>query len=1219
MTHITVNAAAHPFKLAREVLRPEVGLSLEQILILAQPDPALRHLALIDIEGHPVPKALWGRVRPKAGAVVTLRCQLGRGGGGGGKNPLRTVLSLALMVATPGLGAALGSSIFGSFGALGGMLGKGLVSLIGGAVIGAIAPTPKPKLNDLSPAQNRDSATLYIEGARNQKKPFGPVPVVLGRHRMFPPMAADTYTETVSDAQFVRQAFCWGYGRVEVSDLKIGDTALSAFTDVETQFIDGSNTTAPEFTLYPNDVQQDNYSILLSHAAGWQLRTTAIETDEIMLDVTFPQGLVHFDGAGNRQPYSVTLKGRYAPTGTTAWVDFINTTITRNFTSSIRETFRVVVPRGQYDVQIMRETADTTDTQIFDDVFWTALKSIKTSSPILMPRTANTVLRMKATDQLNGAVDEFNGVVQTVCWDWDQPTGTWIVRATSNPASLYRYVLQGPMNPKPKADSDLILPDFIDWHNFCAANNLTFNAVYDFETRLNEVLRDVASAGRASAAIVDSRYTVVIDRAQTTPRQHFTPRNSWGYSCEIVFPEVPHAFRVQFVNKDKLWQQDERIVYDDGYSAATATVYQTLELFGVTDATHAYKTAREKLAELRLRRELHQFSVDVEHIVATRGDLIKFAHDVIAVGVCQGRVKSLVTSGSNTTGLVLDEQVEMQAGKNYAVRVRLKDSSSILLPVINTPGNSNEVNFVTPVVTVSGPQVDDLVLVGETGLEALDLIITSIAPDKDFSARITAVAHAPEIWAASAGTIPAFESGITVPVERTRPLPPVIASVQSDENAIIRSADGSLVTRIVVNLTNPNAGFVEPVVRLRRVDETSFVPAVLDEARPERVAIKGVQDAATYNVEIAYRRVGSSILSSQLISPYTALTHTVVGKTRPPSDVTGFYAQQNGEVVLMRWAAIADIDADGYEIRRIQQLTAPTQEQLNDAWVLAGANVVKIAEYGNELTSAEVPPGKWTLLIKARDTSGNLSVNAASCQLDMVAEFGDSVTLPVGSSGPVEAWPLWQGIKTNLMVHPNTYVLMPVSTLAASATDPFAEFCPSPALPMVYETQEIDLTLTALRDAANARVYSIRQVQGSDGVAVNSADAFSLKTRKAADVISSEWQLWAQGRVTARWLQGKVELVEKDGVCPVLERFAISADVPPREIRLNNQSIAVGGTAITYDPPFMGEPNVQVTPKGGTPKFAVLTAQDETGSTLQLVDLTATDVGGAADIFVKGI
>ena len=46
--------------------------------------------------------------------------------------------------------------------------------------------------------------------------------------------------------------------------------------------------------------------------------------------------------------------------------------------------------------------------RIFDKVYWTALRTIRKEDPIKIAGLAKVALRIKATDQLNGVVDQFN-------------------------------------------------------------------------------------------------------------------------------------------------------------------------------------------------------------------------------------------------------------------------------------------------------------------------------------------------------------------------------------------------------------------------------------------------------------------------------------------------------------------------------------------------------------------------------------------------------------------------------------------------------------------------------------------------------------------------------------------------------------------------------------------------------------------------------------------
>src|SRR5947207_5375360 len=69
--------------------------------------------------------------------------------------------------------------------------------------------------------------------------------------------------------------------------------------------------------------------------------------------------------------------------------------------------------------------------------------------------------------------------------------------------------------------------------------------------------------------------------------------------------------------------------------------------WGGTSPAQAWKDGRYHIATARLRPETYSFFADIEHIVCTRGDLIRFTHDVPMFGLMSARVKSLTTSGGN--------------------------------------------------------------------------------------------------------------------------------------------------------------------------------------------------------------------------------------------------------------------------------------------------------------------------------------------------------------------------------------------------------------------------------------------------------------------------------------------------------------------------------------------------------------------------------------------
>lgn len=104
---VPVSAAPHPFSTETKLVELPQGYSLSEMIAELQPDPWLRRHAHVFIGDVYIDPEYWPQVRPKAGAMVSIR-MVPQGGGGGGKSPLRMVLLIAvLVVATVISGGAL--------------------------------------------------------------------------------------------------------------------------------------------------------------------------------------------------------------------------------------------------------------------------------------------------------------------------------------------------------------------------------------------------------------------------------------------------------------------------------------------------------------------------------------------------------------------------------------------------------------------------------------------------------------------------------------------------------------------------------------------------------------------------------------------------------------------------------------------------------------------------------------------------------------------------------------------------------------------------------------------------------------------------------------------------------------------------------------------------------------------------------------------------------
>lgn len=1337
---IDVFMSPHPFSAARLHKKAAAG---QTVLDIAKAENAglIPHMHVY-IGGHYIAREFWGGVRPKAGTAVTIRVL--PMGGGGGKNPLRAVLSLALMAASP----AISAGIAGAFGAgtFLGRLATAGAGLLGRLALNALAPPARPRFS-----AQKESPALFIQGAQNRAVPFGRVPRVLGRHRFVPPFGALPYTETAGAEQYLRLLFVWGYGPLHIGDLKIGETPLEEFEGVEVETRQGYDDDPP-LSLYSNSVLQNDLEIALRQQDGYVTRTTGADADEIGVDVTWPRGLVKFGGGGARHAATVRIEIQYAPAGTQDWsagegafkpfaareaalaakpkaykrqgqahavtridrvvldmagggvsvlkgaefragidagapetpalppgrialarverrsddgdvvpaeriaderaealagVSFENPgdflvaasagenrvdiaagglrfpgiVVTAKQTAALRETVAFRVPKGQYDVRLRRVTPDAAgDGNVFDECAWTALRTVRHAYPVNMKGVALTALRIKATGQLSGVIERFNGVVTSILPDWDGEE--WTEQQTSNPASLFRHVLQGSANARPLQDSRLDLEKITAWHENCAAEGREFNMAVDCDMSVREILHGIAAAGRAAPALTDGKWGVVEDRPQSVPVQHFTPRNTWGFEGRKEFAERPEALRVRFINRDRGHIQDERLVFDDGFDETTAAKYETLELPGVTSADQAWRDGRYHIATARLRPETYSFHCDVEHIVCTRGDLIRFSHDVPLFGLMSARVKSLVMAGGDAAGATLDAAVTMEGGKSYAVRFRKADGASLVIGLQNVPGSAQTVMFAAPAAPESAPAAGDLALFGEAGTESVELVVQSITPENNLCARLACVDAAPAVHAAGAGPIPAFSSQVSVPPEMRRPPAPEMAEIQSGEEALIRNTDGSLSTRIVVSLKAPAWPArlsVEAAIRAR--DETRFRPAETAAQAQNRLSIADVAEGETYDIQLRYV-TDAGVFSPPLLIP----AHRVAGTSALPSDVARLSVNVLGDTAHLSWDGVSDLDLSHYTLRYSPALEGA-------AWHAAVDIVSKIARGA---TAISVPAAPGSYLIKAVDVGGRASENAAVAVTAQAAS-GQNAILTLTES------PHFAGARTRTAPGGGALQLAGNDTAddwadvdavlnfdvgdAGLATDGMYEFAQTVDLGAVYASRlaagiavsglDLNTTLDAWEDIDAVEVFD----QDVDP----SLWSLQLQLRATNDDPDaspawSDWTPFVVGDYTARAFGFRALLASGvQNVTPSLSHLSVSVDMPDRIASGRGVAAEAAGTDVSFARPFRAAPAITVTPRDmAAGDYYAVTGQTPAGFSIRFFDSGGGGVARTFDYLARG-
>ncbi len=164
---------------------------------------------------------------------------------------------------------------------------------------------------------------------------------------------------------------------------------------------------------------------------------------------------------------------------------------------------------------------------------------------------------------------------------------------------------------------------------------------------------------------------------------------------------------------------------------------------------------------------------------------------------------------------------------------------------------------------------------------------------------------------ADAGVIPPFKSNISIGASAQVPPAPDIAEIQSGEESLIRHADGSLTTRVVITLLPPS--YSHPLttqVLVRGEGEQKFTPADILSETPTQISIVSLEEGQRYDIQLRYLAADNNRSLPLIISGYQ-----VAGTAALPSDVHGLEISVVGDVAYLRWQAVGDIDLSHYSIR----------------------------------------------------------------------------------------------------------------------------------------------------------------------------------------------------------------------------------------------------------------------------------------------------------------
>jgi len=881
---------------------------------------------------------------------------------------------------------------------------------------------------------------------------------------------------------------------------------------------------------------------------------------------------------------------------------------------------------GQFKVRVTRvKTTSSATFRTQDSLIWASIRTRFDRSPIVTDKRHTFLeLKIRATNQLNGAIQNLSAVCTSVLDVWD---GTqWIKQPTNNPAWIFADLLTGEINKRSIPKNRLHVDSLLEWADYCdeipdSPTGQTFNLprftsnfVIDFDTTLQSILNQVANACQASLNIIDGKYGVLVDKLKTTPVQIFTPRNSSNFASTKNYSIRPDALKVKFIDPNSSWDINEKIVYDDGINELNALTFEEISTFGCIDSDQAWRFGRYMLAQNRLRQETINITVDFEYLVCTRGDYVQITQDVMKVGGTPARVKTV--AGNIIT---IDEGIEsLEVPYGYVAR-GVDGIVTSTLTILNSD---------TFELDGTIPAVGDLIVIGEVGSIVFDCIVKAISPNDELSATLTLVEKSDAIYLAeSTDVLPNYSPYISNTANAQFVPPKEVENLTVTENSWTCGAN-SFEHFIHIDWDSPIGSAYE------------FFEIYVDSGKGYNIV--GTTRFSEYVYYVESDRVGfehkfkilpvSATGKKLELAAVTYLSTVPYKKISNVADVNRVAVNITGETLTLDWDAPIDC---------IKEYVIRYSPSINGNW----ANSVSLLKTDKNTTLASVQARTGTYLIKAIDYNGNESLNPALAvttipelfNLNIIETITDSPTMQ-GTTDRVEI------LSNGCLILQKEYDGSPAET--AFYSEGYYYLNSILDLGEIYTVRlqsNISATGYALNEIINSwdtlsditSMYNVKYSDWDVHLEYSTTDSISpvsawitlssiTTLSQGSSSVWSEFRKFIMGDGTGRIFKFRLKLSSyRADISPSVGWASIKADMPDRiDSYTNLVSSATNGYTLTYDKPFKGpgsSPNIQITVEDfQTGDYWTYDYKTLDGFKISFYDKNNTKVSRIFDVQVKG-
>jgi len=282
-------------------------------------------------------------------------------------------------------------------------------------LINALVPPPLPPVpDDVTPAQQ-----YAIAGGANRSRVGQPIPLVIGKHRVALDLAANRYPSFEGGESYYYGVYNAGLcPDATITNLKIGDTLVTDYSDIETEYSDDTGA----LDLFPTNVDTVSVNQNLVDKSQEVIQTTSTDTTQIAVDITYTA--FHTNSKGKLRYSAMDMIMEYRLTGSTGgWSALVGATnivtLGGDNPTPVRKTYTKKVTKGQYDIRIVRlsnNTENSSNTTL--NFTWNTLRSFQPDTGDY-DKQRRIAIKYKATNSLNGTLSEVNALISNKCITWD--------------------------------------------------------------------------------------------------------------------------------------------------------------------------------------------------------------------------------------------------------------------------------------------------------------------------------------------------------------------------------------------------------------------------------------------------------------------------------------------------------------------------------------------------------------------------------------------------------------------------------------------------------------------------------------------------------------------------------------------------------------------------------------------------------------------------------